>query len=85
MLSSRDLAFPDKIVQGGRGEKWLLKNLWIILKTNYFLTWEFPHVFNRSHFVLPKSSGSVKTISITAVNDFSPLKRYILKCRNLFI
>ena len=46
--SSRDLAFPDKIVQGGRGEKWLLKNFWIILKTNYHLTWEFPHVFNRS-------------------------------------
>ena len=29
---SRDLAFPDKILQEARGEKWQLKNLWIFLK-----------------------------------------------------
>ena len=48
------------------------------------LNWEFPHIFFIAHFIFSVSISSVKIISISADNDFSPLRKYILK-RNLSI
>ena len=36
-------------------------------------------------FIPPKSNSTVKTISVSVDNDFSPLRTYIFSRRNLFI
>ena len=38
-----------------------------------------------AYFVLSESNSSVRIISISVDNDFSPLRRYIFKRRNLFV
>ena len=52
------------------------KNLWIFLKKN--ITWprDFLLIFI-AYFILPERNSLVKTISISADNDFPPLRRYI--------
>ena len=43
-------------------------------------------MFFMAYLILSESNSSVKTmISISADNDFSPLRKYIFKHRNLFI
>ena len=77
-----DLAFPDKILQGVRGEKRQLKNLWIFsnkLSLDQGISLRF-HRISQS-----KEQQLGKTISIFANNDFSILRRNIFRCRNLFI
>ena len=83
--SSRDLSFPDKILQGVREEKSQLKDLWIFSQTNYHLNWGFPHAFFIAYFILSVSISSVKIVSISADSDFPPLRNYIFKRRNLLI
>ena len=68
--SSRDLSFPDKILQGVREEKLQLKDL---------------RIFFIAYFILSVSISSVKIVSISADSDFPPLRNYIFKRRNLFI
>ena len=80
---SRDLAFPGKILQEVREEKLQLKDL-DFSQTKYHLTKGFPHFFI-SYFILSENNNSVKTISISADNDLSPLGRCIFKRRNLSI
>ena len=80
--SSRDLAFPDKILQGVRGEKRQLKNLWIFLN-KLSLDQGISLRFHRISQSKEQQLG--KTISIFANNDFSILRRNIFRCRNLFI
>ena len=82
--SFRDLAFPDKILQGVQEEKLQLKDLWIFLKQT--ITWPRDILmFLIAYFILSESNSSVKIISISADNDFSPLRRYIFYRRNLLI
>ena len=77
--SSRDLAFPDKILQGVREEKLQLKDLWIFHKQT--ITWARDFLmFFFSSLIL-----SFHIIPISADNEFSPLRNYIFKRRNLFI
>ena len=78
--SSRDLAFPDKVLQGVRGGKKQLKYPRIFLDK----LWRKFLLFFIAYFSLPKSESSVKTISISADDDFSPL-RCIFRHRNMFI
>ena len=40
--------------------------------------------FSSLIFFLPNCNSSLKTISISADDDFSPLRRYSFKYRNLF-
>ena len=65
-------------------EEWKLKNLWIFLKQPGTQPTDLL-VFLIACFILPKSNSSVKTISISAVNNFSPLKTYIFSLRYLSI
>ena len=83
--SSRDLAFPDKILQEVREEKLQLKDLWIFLKQTITWTGDFLMFFFFHRLFNPFSEYQLgKIISISADNDFSPLRKYICK-RNLFI
>ena len=65
-------------------EEWKLKNFWIFLKQSGTQPTDLL-VFLIACFILPKSNSSVKTISISAVNNFSPLKTYIFSLRYLSI
>ena len=69
--SSRDIAFPDKILQGVREEKLQLKYLWIFLKQTITWTRDFL-VFFVAYFILSERNSAVKIISISVDNDFSP-------------
>ena len=82
--SSRDLAFPDRILQGVREEKLQLKDLWIFLKQTITWTGDFLMFFFIAYFILSVSISLVKIVSISADNDFPPLRKYIFK-RNLSI
>ena len=64
-------------------EEWKLKNLWIFLKQPGTQPTDLL-VFLIACFILPKSNSSVKTISISAVNNFSPLKTYIFSLRYVY-
>ena len=66
-----------KILPEVRGGNWRLKNLWIFLQG-------FPFVFHRLFHPF-KEQKLIKTISIYADDDFSPLRRYIFRYRNMFI
>ena len=68
----------------GNSEEWQLKNLWIFLKQTGTRPTDLL-VFLITCFVPPKSNSSVKTICISADNDFSPLRTYIFIRRNLVI
>ena len=65
-------------------EEWQLKNLWIFLKQLGTRPTDLL-VFLIVCFNLAESNGSVKTISISAVNGFSPLRKNIFSCLNLSI
>ena len=57
---------------------------WIFLKQTITWTRDFL-MFLIAYFILSESNSSVKIISISVENDFSPYRRYIFKSRNLFI
>ena len=69
--NSRDLAFPDKILQGVREEKLQLRDLRIFLKQTITWTGDFL-MFFITYFILSESNSLVKIISISMDNDFSP-------------
>ena len=58
------------------GEEWQPENLWIFPKQIGTPPTDLL-VFRTAYFIPPKGNSSVKTISISANNDFSPLKTYI--------
>ena len=66
------------------GEEWQPENLWIFPKQIGTPPTDLP-VFRTAYFIPPKGNSSVKTISISANNDFSPLKTYIFNPRSLFV
>lgn len=59
-------------------EEWRLKDLEFDLLTDLL-------VFVIDCFIPPKSNSTVKTISVSVHNDFSPLRTFIFSRRNLFI
>ena len=76
--------FPDKILQGVREEKLQLKDFRVF----FTQTIAWPRdvlIFFIAYFILSKRNSSIKIISISADDDFSPLRSYIFKRRNLFI
>ena len=54
-----------------------------IVRKTHFICTDFL-LFFIAYFFLPNSNSSLKTISISADDDFSPLRRYSFKYRNLF-
>ena len=79
----RDLTVPDKILQGVPGEEWQFKYHSIFLKQTITL----PRTSSRSHclFYFSEEQQLGKKKSISADNDFSPLRRYIFRRLNVFI
>lgn len=59
-------------------EEWRFKDLEFDLLTDLL-------VFVIACFIPPKCNRTVKTISVSVHNDFSPLRTYIFSRRNLFI
>ena len=69
------------LLQGVGGENWRHKNLGIFLKQA--ITWHRVFfVFFIVYLILPTSNNPLKTISIPADKDFSPVRRYIFRRLN---
>ena len=69
-VSSRDLVFPDKILQRVLGEKSQLPKPLDFSPKTITWPWDFLLIFI-AYLILTESNSSVKSFSISAENDFS--------------